>query len=218
VPIDKCGFKSKLVNFMFLTSKNIFMSGMMATKIGMTRIFQDNGEIIPVTLIKTEANEVIQVKNIEKDKYQALVLGFNKLKVARKTRKYKFVKEFNGVDDKYKKGDFVNIDLFQEGEMITISAISKGKGFAGVIKRHNFSSGPETHGSHGHREGGSIGARAKPGRVCKGKRMPGHMGDKLVTLKGKIIEINKEKGLIAIKGPIPGANNSLIVLKKINLK
>ncbi len=138
----------------------------------MTRVFQDDGRVIPITVIQCEPNEVTQVKTSEKDGYPALVLGFSKLKKPTKTRKFSRVREFKlGTEEmeSFNKGDAITVGNFQEADMVSIVAISKGKGFQGVIKRHNFSRGPESHGSHHHRRPGSIGSCAKPGRVAKGR-------------------------------------------------
>src|SRR3989338_7605815 len=127
------------------------MAGILGTKLGMTRIFQDDGRVIPVTVIKCEPNEITQIKTVDKDGYPAIVLGFSKLKKPTKTKKFYHLREFKIKEaeaDNYKKGDQVSLEAFQEIERIKISSISKGKGFQGVIKRHNFSRGPESHGSH----------------------------------------------------------------------
>lgn len=194
------------------------MSGILGKKIGMTRLLSDDGRVIPITVVQCEPNDITQVKTVEKDGYPALVLGFSKLNKESKTRKYRHVKEFK-IDEKevenYKKGDQITLETFEEGEAVNICAISKGKGFQGVIKRHNFSRGPESHGSHHHREPGSIGACAKPGRVHKGKKLPGRMGGAKVTVKKvKIAHLDPSKNLIGLKGAVPGPNGGLIIIKK----
>ncbi len=192
------------------------MPGILGTKIGMTRIFREDGTAVPVTVIKTEKNEIVQIKTQEKDGYSALVLGFTALKKPKKTRKYKHLKEMllkNGGE--YQKGDFVGINIFEEGEMVSLTGVSKGKGFAGGMKRWNFSGGPGGHGSHFHRRPGSIGCRAKPGRVEKGKKMAGRMGgDNVCISKCQIVLLDPEKSLLAVKGAVPGAKNSLLIIKK----
>lgn len=194
------------------------MPGILGKKIGMTRIFGDNGKPIPLTIVQCVPNEVTQVKTLEKDGYSAIVLGFQKLKNPKKNKQFYFKKEFRiENEEQYKKGSPVTVEMFQENEKVKISGISKGKGFQGVIKRFHFAGGPASHGSHHHREPGSIGARAKPGRVHKGKRLPGHMGSEMVTLKkAPIAYLNKEEHLIGIKGPIPGSKNSLVIIRKIS--
>ncbi len=193
------------------------MSGIIGKKVGMTRLIQDDGRVIPVTVLVCEPSEVAQVKTVDKDGYPAIVLGFSKLKKPTKTKKYKLMKEFRINEDEqenYKKGDQITVESLQDVETVKISSVSKGKGFQGVIKRHNFSRGPETHGSHHHREPGSIGACAKPGRVHKGKKMPGRMGGAQVTLgKVKIAHLDTKKHIVALTGPVPGPNGGLVIIK-----
>lgn len=194
------------------------MSGIIGKKIGMTRVFQDDGRVIPVTVIECEPNEVTQIKTVEKDGYPALVLGFSKLKKPTKTRSFRRLKEFriDGAEtENFKKGDQLSVENFAEVEMVSVTAVSKGKGFQGVIKRHNFSRGPESHGSGHHREPGSVGACAKPGRVHKGKKLPGRMGNAQVTLKKvKVVSVHPTKNIICLKGAIPGPNGSVVTIKK----
>ena len=182
----------------------------------MTRLIQDDGRVIPITVVQCEPNEVTQVKTTEKDGYPAVVLGFSKLKKPTKTKQFKFQREFRieeSEEETYKKGEQVTLEKLQEQDAVKITATSKGKGFAGVIKRHNFSRGPETHGSHHHRRPGSIGACTKPGRVAKGKKLPGRMGNARVTRGNvKIAYINPEKHLIGLKGAVPGPNGGLVII------
>ena len=180
----------------------------------MTRVFQDDGRVIPITVIECTPNEVTQVKTTEKDGYPAIVLGFSELKKPRKTKKFQFSREFKS-DEARKKGDKITLESFKDVETVQVVGVSKGKGFQGVIKRYNFSRGPETHGSHHHRKPGSIGACAKPGRVHKGKKLPGRMGtDKLTLRSVKVAYLDNEKNLIGLKGPVPGPNGALIVIQK----
>ena len=181
----------------------------------MSQVIQDDGRVIPVTYVACEPNEVVQVKTERTDGYPAIVLGFDAYKNPSKNKKYKAMKEFRveNVDD-YKKGQKVSVELLKEVEKVTVTSSSKGKGFQGVIKRHKFSRGPETHGSHHHREPGSSGMCAKPGRVMKGKKFPGHMGNAQVTLKNRpLISVLSDKNVLAIKGCVPGANNSYVYIK-----
>ena len=182
----------------------------------MTRIFQDDGRVIPVTVVQCDPNEITQVKTVEKDGYPAIVLGFSKLKKPTKTKKFRFVREFKieaTETDNYKKGDSVTLEKFQEIEAVKITAISKGKGFQGVIKRFNFSRGPESHGSHHHREPGSVGSCAKPGRVQKGKKLPGRMGQDRITInKVKVASIDTDKNIICLKGAVPGPTGTLVTI------
>src|SRR3990167_3951891 len=151
------------------------MPGILGKKIGMTRLIQDDGRVIPLTVVQCEPNQVTQVKTTEKDGYPAVVLGFGSFQKPKKTRPFRFQREFKLID--------VNGEM-KNGEEVKVTAFSKGKGFAGVIKRHHFRSGPSSHGSHHHREPGSIGMCAKPGRVLKGKKMPGRMGGDQTSLRG----------------------------------
>lgn len=181
----------------------------------MSQVIQDDGRVIPVTYVTCEPNEVVQVKTEQADGYPAIVLGFDAYKNPSKNKKYKVMKEFRVENaDGYKKGQIISVETLKEVEKVTITAGSKGKGFQGVIKRHKFSRGPETHGSHHHREPGSIGMCAKPGRVMKGKKLPGQMGNVQVTLKNRpVISVTVDKNILAIKGCVPGANNSYVYIK-----
>jgi large subunit ribosomal protein L3 len=194
------------------------MSGILGKKIGMTRIFQDDGRVIPITVIQCEPNEITQVKTVEKDGYPAIVLGFLKLKKPSKTRKFRYLKEFRIKEEEianYKKGDFISLESLKDIESVEISATSKGKGFQGVVKRYHFAGGPKTHGSHFNREPGSIGTRAKPGRVHKGKKLPGRMGMEKTTLKNiPVIKLDIENNIICLKGPTPGPTGTVISIKK----
>lgn len=182
----------------------------------MTRVFQDDGRVIPITVVQCDPNEITQVKTAEKDGYPAIVLGFSKLKKPTKTRKFRHLKEFKvkeGEIENYKKGEQVTLETFQEIELVSVCSTSKGKGFQGVIKRFNFSRGPETHGSHHHREPGSVGTRAKPGRVHKGKKLPGRMGHAQVTIKKvKVVKVDPTKNIICLKGAVPGPNGGLVTI------
>ena len=203
--------------------------GLIGTKIGMTHRFHDDGTITPVTVVQVGPCPVVQVKTMEKDGYNALQLGFGDpfRKTLTRTRVGHFkkvnlepmayLKEFR-IDEtsQYKPGDSLTVDLFSVGEIIDISGISKGKGFAGVVKRYHFKGGSRSHGTHRrHRAPGSIGSSAWPSRVFKGKRMGGHMGAKQVTSQNlKIIEINKEKNLLLVKGAIPGPTGAIVIVRK----
>lgn len=192
------------------------MTGIIGKKLGMTRLIKDDGRVIPVTVVKCDPNTVTQVKTVEKDGYPAIVLGFSELKKPTKTRKFKWVREFTfDGGDSVKKGDKVTLETFKDVNEVKIVGISKGKGFQGTVKRWNFSKGPETHGSHQHREPGSIGTRAKPGRVHKGKKMATRMGCDRVTIKGvKIEHLDTEKNIIALRGAVPGATNGMVMINK----
>lgn len=191
------------------------MPGILGRKSGMTRIFQDDGQVIPVTVLECKPSVITQIKTADKDGYPAIVLGFEALKKPKKTKKFRFMREFrveNSGD--YKVGDAVTIENFKDVKEVTLTGISKGKGFAGFIKRHHFSSGPGSHGSHHKREPGSIGARSKPGRIHKGKKMAGHMGFEQVTVKNvPLVQISAEKHLLVVKGQVPGPRGGLIIIK-----
>lgn len=188
------------------------MPGLLGRKLGMTRIFQDDGSVIPVTLISCPPSTVTQVKTVVTDGYPAIVLGFDALKKPRKTKKYRALREFRvEKPEEYKQGDQITVEKLKEVKDVLVSGISKGKGFAGFMKRHHFAGGPGSHGSHAKREPGSIGARSKPGRIHKGKKMAGHMGFERVTLKHvPLMDVNPEKNLLAVKGQVPGPKGGLI--------
>lgn len=190
------------------------MPGIIGKKLGMSQVIQDDGRVIPVTFIQCQPNVVTQVKTVERDGYPAIVLGFDAYKNPSKNKKFKTQREFRceSVED-YKKGQEFGLANLAEVASVTITSTSKGRGYQGVIKRHGFARGPETHGSHHHREPGSIGMCARPGKVLKGKKMPGHMGVDRVTLKGRqVVKLVPEKNLIAIKGPVPGPNSGYVYI------
>ena len=200
--------------------------GILGRKIGMTQVFAKNGKLTPVTVIAVEPNYVSQIKTTETDGYNAIQLAaFDKreklsnkpelghLKKANVTPK-RFVKEIRNVDvSAYTLGQEVKADIFAVGEMVDVSGITKGKGYQGVIKRHNQSRGPMGHGSQYHRGVGSLGTML-PMHVLKGKKLPGHMGHKLVTVQNlEVIEIDLERNIILVKGNIPGPKKSLVIIK-----
>ncbi len=191
------------------------MPGIIGKKLGMSQVIQDDGRVIPATFIQCKPNEVVQVKTETSDGYPAIVLGFDAYKNPSKNKMYKTLKEFRVENpDDYKKGQTIDLSQLQDIESVTITSTSKGKGFQGVIKRHNFSRGPESHGSHHHREPGSIGMCAKPGRVMKGKKLPGQMGFQKCTLLNRpVVKLVPEKELIAIKGPVPGPKTGYVYIK-----
>lgn len=195
------------------------MLGLLGTKIGMTRVIQDDGRVIPLTVVKCDPNTITQVKTAEKDGYPALVLGFAALKKPRKTRKFRYLKEFKlseaEAKTEYKKGDIFSVELFKEGDSVAVTGISKGKGTQGTIKRFNFSSGPSSHGSHFHREPGAVGTRAKPGRIHRGKKMAGRMGNETVTRKNvPVVVVDAKLNLLGIKGSIPGSRGNLVIIQR----
>ena len=202
------------------------MKGILGRKIGMTQVFAKNGKLTPVTVIAIEPNFVSQIKTTETDGYNAIQLAaFDKreklsnkpelghLKKANVTPK-RFVKEIRNVDvSAYTLGQEIKADIFTVGEMVDVSGVSKGKGFQGVIKRHNQSRGPMGHGSQYHRGVGSLGTML-PMHVLKGKKLPGHMGHKLVTVQNlEVVEIDLENNIILVKGNVPGPKKSLVIIK-----
>jgi len=189
------------------------MPGILGKKVGMTQIMEE-GKIIPLTVVECDPNTIVQLKTVEKDGYNAIVLGFSPLRKERKNKKFYHTREFKVENtEDYKVGDQITVSALEGVEKINFSAVSKGKGFQGVIKRHNFSRGPETHGSRHHRRPGSIGACAMPGRVVRGKKLPGRHGSDKTTRKNvPLVYLDVERNLIGIKGPIPGSKNNLVVI------
>ena len=193
-------------------------NGLIAKKIGMSRVFQENGDAVAVTYLELQENTVVRTKSEEKDGYNAVILGVGpkkwKTRKGKEHTRYSDQKEWKVESlEGLEAGKPVPADKFAKDSKIKISGISKGKGFQGVIKRHKFHEGPRTHGSHHHRKPGSIGMKEWPGRVLKGKKMPGRMGSDTVTLRDRtVMEFDAEKNLIAVKGPIPGPNGSNVYL------
>lgn len=203
------------------------MKGILGKKIGMTQIFTEHGEVIPVTVVEAGPVVVTQVKTTENDGYTAIQVGFGDAKekslnkpqkghlAAANTLK-KHLKEFR-VDsvEGYTVGQEIKADLFAAGELIDVTGISKGKGFQGPIKRHGQSRGPESHGSRYHRRPGSMGACSYPGRVFKNKKLAGHMGSVKVTVQNlEVVRVDADKNFILVKGAIPGAKGSVVTLKE----
>ena len=202
------------------------MKGILGRKGDMTQVFTESGKLIPVTIVEIEPNVVTQVKTKENDGYEAIQLGFctKREKLATKassgitakagTTPKRFFKEIRGVDvANYVLGQEINADIFTAGEVVDVTGTSKGKGFQGVIKRHNQSRGPMGHGSHYHRRPGSMGTM-RPMRVFKGKALPGHMGCETVTIQNlEIVKVDVENGYILVKGNIPGPKKGLVVIK-----
>ena len=200
--------------------------GILGRKLGMTQVFTESGKLIPVTVVEVEPNVVTQIKTKENDGYEAIQLGFDtkREKLATKasvgitnkanTTPKRFFKEIRGVDiNNYSLGQEVKADIFSAGEVVDVTGTSKGKGFQGVIKRHNQSRGPMGHGSHYHRGPGSMGTM-RPMRVFKGKNLPGHMGHETVTIQNlEVVSVDLENNVILVKGNVPGAKKSLVVIK-----
>ncbi len=179
----------------------------------MTQVYQEDGSYVPVTFILCEPNTVWQVKSKEKDGVDAIVLGHEKLKKEKKTKKFKLLRELPGSAD-VSKGDEVNVGTFEDGENVTIIATSKGKGFQGQVRRHNFRVARKTHGTKDPRHG-STGACAMPGRTKPGLKMAGRMGNERVKLRDRtVVRVDQSRNLIAIKGPVPGAKNGNVIIQK----
>jgi len=201
------------------------IQGIIGRKLGMTQIFEDNGKAKAVTAIEAGPCTIIQVKTVAKEGYNAAQLGFSEVKRLRSPQRghlkglgqFKYLREFR-VDDieAVEVGQRVDVSLFKAGDVVDITGVSEGKGFAGVVKRHHFAGGPKTHGqSDRHRHPGSIGATTSPGRVLKGKRMAGHMGNRRVTVRQlEVVEANPDRNLLLVKGAVPGAMNGLLLIKK----
>jgi large subunit ribosomal protein L3 len=203
------------------------MKGLIGKKVGMTQLFDDSGKAVPVTVIKAGPCYVTQVRTLDQDGYIAVQLGYEETKSQRLSggelghlKKYdlpplKFLREFR-TDEELEEGQTLTVEVFEEGERVDIVGKSKGRGFAGVVKRYGFSGGPKTHGqSDRHRAPGSIGAGSTPGRVFKGKKMPGRMGNDTVTSQNLLISrIDPENNLIAVRGSVPGPKNGLVVIKE----
>ena len=201
--------------------------GLLGRKIGMTQIFTERGERIPVTLVEAGPVRVVQIKTKEKDGYESVQVGFDVIRKEKKINRpmrghfrnvqpMRHLREF-AVDDigAVELGQTFDLTIFSEGERVNVAGISKGRGFQGVVKRYHFAGGPASHGSHFHRTTGSIGNRTNPGKVFRGKRMPGQMGNKRVTVRNlEITRVLPEKNLLLIKGAIPSHNGALVEIRK----
>ena len=198
----------------------------LAKKVGMTQIFGENGELVPVTVLQAGPCVVTQVKTVENDGYAAVQVGFEDIreKLVNKPKKgmfdkagvsYKrYVREFK-LEGEYAVKDEIKADIFEAGDKVDATAIAKGKGFQGAIKRHGQSRGPMAHGSKYHRHAGSNGACSSPSKVFKGKKMPGHMGGKKVTTQNlEIVRVDAEKNLLLVKGAVPGPKKALVTIKE----
>ena len=201
--------------------------GIIGRKVGMTQIFDEKGNVIPVTVIETEGNIVTQVKTTETDGYNATQLGYGDVKdkhinkpeaghfAKAKLPNKKHLREFRLEDiSTYKVGDEVKADIFESGEKVDVQGTTKGKGFQGVIKRHGQHRGPMGHGSMYHRRPGSMGATSTPGRVFKGKKLPGHMGKVTVTIQNlEIVKVDTDKNVLLVKGSVPGPKGAILKVK-----
>ena len=181
-------------------------------KIGMTQVFSEDDRLIPVTVIQAEPNKVCQVKTKETDGYEAVQLGFGAIKPQRVNKPTRYLREVRVENaSEYKVGDQQTVAAFAEAKKVDVTGTSKGKGFAGVMKRWGFGGGPGGHGAHFHRAPGSVGQCATPSRVFKGLKLPGHMGCDTVTVRNlEVVRIDEEQNLILVKGAIPGSKNGIV--------
>ncbi len=202
------------------------LNGLLGKKIGTTQVFRENGHVDCVTAIRSDGCVVTQVKTVERDSYDGVQLGFEPTKRSNKPMRghlrqvdghFRYLREVpvDGVGE-VEVGQEIDVSLFQPGDKVDVTGTSKGRGFAGGVKRHNFRGGPKTHGqSDRHRAPGSIGAGTTPGRVLKGHKMAGHMGSVRVTVRNlEVVEADSERGLLFVKGAVPGAANSLLLVSK----
>ena len=206
-------------------------SALLGRKLGMTQVYDAERRLYPVTVVEAGPCDVTTIKTVERDGYQAIQLGFREvperklskpeighLKASGGGKLWKTLKEFRGTSD-HQVGDTVTVDIFEKDEKVHVQGVSKGKGFQGAMKRHNFSGGPATHGSMFHRTVGSVGASSYPSRIWKGKKMPGQMGAKNVTVRGlKIVEVRSEENLLLIAGAVPGPAGGYVVIRKAEKK
>ncbi len=199
-------------------------------KLGMTQIFTEEGQVVPVTVIESGNNVVVQNKTVETDGYNAVQIGFGGVKEKHLTKPVKgrfekagvqpvkFLREMRlAAPSEYKVGDTISVDIFEAGQLVDVTGISRGKGFAGTVKRHGFARGPMGHGSKSHREPGSTGAMISGhgGRVLKGKKLPGHMGHERVTVQRlTLVKVDADRNLLLIKGAVPGPKKGLLMIKE----
>jgi len=207
--------------------REIMTKGLIGKKLGMTQVFSDEGAFVPVTVIEEEPSVVIQTKTREADGYDALQLGYGRIKRRNVTRAlqgnfkkadkglFRVLREFNMDPKDYKPGQEVNAEMFSPGDYVDVVGTTKGKGFAGVVKRHGFHGGRATHGSMFHRAPGSIGASADPSRVFKGTRLPGHMGCERKTVQNLLVwAVRPEMNVILVRGAVPGSKNGFVLIKQ----
>jgi large subunit ribosomal protein L3 len=200
------------------------INGILGRKVGMTQIFRPDGTVAPVTVIEAGPVTVIQVKNVGRDGYEAVQVGFGNSKKLTEPEKghlkklgaFRHLREFKSDGEAPKVGEKVDVTMFEPGEKVDVTGISKGKGFAGVVKRHHFSGGPRTHGQSDRlRAPGSIGSTTSPGRVLKNMRMAGHLGAERATVQNlEVVSVDPERNLLLIKGAVPGSSKSLLEIRK----
>lgn len=203
------------------------MKGILGTKLGMTQVFNESGQVFPVTVIEAGPCVVLQKKTVENDGYEAIQIGFGEQKEQRVNKPSlghfkkagstpkRFVREVRGVNlADYELGQEIKVDIFEAGELIDVVGTSKGKGFQGSIKRHGYSKGPMAHGSRYHRGSGSLGS-VEPARVFKGRPLPGHMGSERITVQNlEIVRVDLDRNLLLVKGAVPGPKKGQLIIKK----
>jgi large subunit ribosomal protein L3 len=202
------------------------MPGLIGRKIAMTQVFEENGFVIPVTVLELGPCPVVDVRTQDRDGYSAVQLAFDPVPARKLTRPrqghlkahkvepHRTLREFR-TEAPPEQGTVLDVSIFEVGERVSVIGTTKGRGFQGVVKRHGFHGGPETHGCKTHNMPGSIGASADPSHVIKGRRLPGHMGDARKTAKNlKVVQVDKDRNLLVVKGAVPGARNSLVMVRK----
>jgi len=205
--------------------------GIIGKKLGMTQVFADDGATVGVTVVEVEPSVIVQVKTKDKDGYDAIQLGYGRIKQKNVTKPlqghfnkvnkgfFRKLKEFQAESGKYEAGQEITAEIFQVGDFVDVVGTSKGKGFAGVVKRHGFGGGRATHGSMHHRAPGSIGASADPARVFKGTRMGGQMGNVRKTIQNiQVWQVRSDRNLLLLKGSVPGSENGFVLIKKATKK
>jgi len=204
------------------------ISGIIGRKIGMTQIFMEDGRVVPVTVIEAGPCKVVQKKSLDKDGYEAAQVSFTEARDKHVTKPMKghfkkagvpnarHLREFKGDISDVEVGQDVTVEIFEKGDKLSIIGTSKGKGFAGVVKRYGFKGGKETHGSMFHRAPGSIGCSAWPARVWKNKKLPGQMGNVRTTTRGlEVVDVRAEDNLLLVKGAVPGSKGGVVVINKL---
>ncbi len=203
------------------------ISGLLGRKLGMVQMFNSQRRLVPVTVVQAGPCGITQLKSKDRDGYEAAQVGFQEIDEKKLTKpqlghlrasnskKWKYLREFSVLAE-CRVGDLFGVDIFVGGEDVFVQGLSKGKGFQGVMKRHNFAGGPATHGSMFHREPGSIGNASYPSRVWKNKALPGQMGNKRITVQGlHVVEVRSEENLLFVSGSVPGSIGSLVVINKV---
>ncbi len=204
------------------------MTGILGKKLGMTQIFSDAGDVVPVTVVQAGPCVVIQRKTLAKEGYESIQVGFEELPERKASKPYKvhftkknqkpfrFLREFRiPADGAFEVGQVLTVETFKIGDRVKVTGVSKGKGFQGVIKRHGKAGGPASHGSRFHRTTGSIGQRTSPGEVFKNMKLPGHLGSERVTVRNlEVVQVRPQENLLFVRGAVPGGKNNLIMIRK----